>query len=93
MNILQKNYLARRGITMDEYEVRCLDDRDEDECVGPVAQHYNGDPDGKTWPRCSLHQNKREEREANSIERYANSDIAPRWFDPADAGERWDDDY
>ena len=23
----------------------------------------------------------------------SGSDLAPSWFDPADAGERWDDDY
>jgi hypothetical protein len=76
-----------------EYELRCLDDRDDDECSGPVRRYFNGDPEGKTWPRCTLHQNEREVRKSHSIERYANSDIAPSWFDPSAAGERWDDDY
>jgi hypothetical protein len=33
------------------------------------------------------------ERYEDSMEKYARSDVAPSWFDPADAGERWDDDY
>ena len=32
------------------------------------------------------------DRYENSIERYADSDVPPDWFDPAAAGERWDDD-
>ena len=29
----------------------------------------------------------------DSIARWAHSDVAPSWFDPTAAGERWDDDY
>lgn len=45
------------------------------------------------WPRCDFHGERRLERYENSIERYANSDVAPSWFDPSYAGERWNDDY
>ena len=72
----------------------CLEYHDGDNgCQGPVGYHWNGDPAGKTWPRCTNHQDRRERARDNSIEKYANSDVAPAWFDPADAGERWDDDY
>lgn len=33
------------------------------------------------------------ERNADSLARYADSDVAPTWFDPTACGERWDDDY
>ncbi len=110
MNILQANYLARRGITMDQYQyqqaneddmwasaaerspdIECLGDPDY--CKGAVDYHWNGDPDGKTWPRCEWHQAQRVQQRENSIEKYANSDVPPAWFDPSAAGERWDDDY
>jgi hypothetical protein len=33
------------------------------------------------------------DRRENSIERWADSDVPPPWFDPTFAGERWEDDY
>lgn len=42
--------------------------------------------------RCGHHIDKRIESYENSMERYANSDVVPDWFDPNYAGERWDDD-
>lgn len=62
-----------------------------DECRGPVAFHTTGDS-LKAWPRCDFHQEQRQESYENSIERYANSSVAPSWFDPSYAGERWDED-
>lgn len=62
-----------------------------DECHGPVELHSL---DGRrAWPRCDFHFERRYDRWENSIERYADSDVAPSWFDPSIAGERWDDDY
>lgn len=61
-------------------------------CVGPVEYHAVGSS-LKAWPRCDFHAEQREDQYENSLERYADSDIAPDWFDPADAGERWEDDY
>ena len=49
--------------------------------------------DWKSFPRCDFHQDQREQDRENSMERYADCDVAPSWFDPAYAGERWDDDY
>lgn len=72
-------------------ELRCLDDHGENTCRGPVEYHTL---DGlRSWPRCTAHFERRLNRYENSLERYANSDVAPSWFDPAAAGERWDDDY
>lgn len=70
-------------------EMECLDLSNE--CRGDVTMWTT---DGlKYWPRCEFHGERRLARYENSIERYANSDVAPSWFDPTDAGERWDDDY
>lgn len=71
----------------------CLDFRDDGTCQGKVEYHTL---DGlKSWPRCAHHFDLRmlAYEDPDSLERYANSDVAPSWFDPADAGERWDDDY
>ena len=71
----------------------CLDWRDDGTCHGPVEYHSLGT--GGAFPRCHKHWNERLDRynDPNSLERYANSDVPPPWFDPADAGERWDEDY
>jgi hypothetical protein len=36
---------------------------------------------------------EQERRRHDSVADWADSDVAPSWFDPMDAGERWDDDY
>lgn len=61
------------------------------ECRGTVE--YRAVPGGSPVARCEGHFERRLERWENSIERYADSDCAPDWFDPDYAGERWDDDY
>lgn len=63
-----------------------------DDCRGPVEYHLRPS-DWKSFPRCDYHQERRLERRENSLEKYADSDVAPDWFDPADAGERWFEDY
>jgi hypothetical protein len=68
-------------------EVECLD-ADED-CDGPVEYHTVGRAT-IAWPRCRHHAQKRWERYENSMEVYADSDVPPSWFDPANAGESWD---
>ena len=70
--------------------LKCLNDNDE--CQGTVDYHTTGSS-MRAWPRCVWHQAKREDQYDNSMERYADSPVAPSWFDPADAGERWNDDY
>lgn len=78
-------------ITDDNEVLECLDARPDDACEGPVEMCST---DGiKFWPRCDKHFDKRMASYEASLERYADSHIAPDWFDPSDAGERWDDDY
>ena len=71
-------------------QLECLDGPEN--CNGPVEMHSL---DGlNAWPRCEFHFDARMDRyEASDLERYANSDVAPSWFDPELTGERWDDDY
>jgi hypothetical protein len=60
-----------------------------DDCQGPVELHTVGSAT-RAWPRCRHHADQRYERYENSIERYADSDVPPSWFDPSYAGESWD---
>jgi hypothetical protein len=69
--------------------LECLDDRDDGECGGVVS--YRAVPGGTAWPRCVEHFEQRLAYE-NSLERYADSDVPPSWFDPSLAGESWDDE-
>ena len=62
------------------------------ECSGDVEFHTIG-TSLQAWPRCEHHAERRWERYENSIEKYADSDVEPDWFDPTYAGERWSDDY
>lgn len=71
----------------EDTDTTCLEEGDD--CKGPVEFHTTG-RSHQAWPRCEHHQKGREDRYENSLERYADSDVAPEWFDPADAGESWD---
>lgn len=70
---------------------RCLDEHRGD-CRGPV-EFYATPGRLRAFPRCTRHWEERMDRYENSIERYANSDTPPSWFDPSYAGERWDEEY
>lgn len=67
----------------------CLDHSDE--CKGPVELWTTG-TSMRAWPRCTFHRDKRWDSYENSMERYADSDVVPDWFDPSIAGERWEED-
>ncbi len=73
--------------------LECLDDHGETPCAGPVQLHSVDPGRSGAFPRCDAHWERRLDRLENSIERYADSDVPPAWFDPTAAGERWDDDY
>lgn len=60
-----------------------------DDCRGPVDYHTVGRAT-QAWPRCEFHIEQRWARYEDSIERYADSDVPPAWFDPSIAGESWD---
>lgn len=68
----------------------CLD-YDADECSGPVELWTTGSS-MSAWPRCNFHRDKRWDSYDKSMERYADSDVVPDWFDPTIAGERWEED-
>jgi hypothetical protein len=61
------------------------------DCLGDVDLHWVG-TSTKAWPRCQFHAARRQQRYEDSIERYADSDVPPDWFDPSVAGERWNED-
>jgi hypothetical protein len=72
-------------------QLKCLNGGDG-LCQGPVDYWTVGNS-LKGWPRCDYHGQRRIDQYENSMERYADSDVPPPWFDPADAGERFDSDY
>jgi allantoicase len=71
---------------------RCLDDHDGD-CSGVVEEYPSLAGTGTMIPRCEHHYEKHEERHYDHLKVYPDSSIAPSWFDPAAAGEHWDNDY
>ena len=70
----------------------CLDYNPET-CDGPVDLHWSGGMNGRSWPRCRHHADLRDYHYEHSMERYADSDCVPDWFDPDAIGERWEADY
>ena len=65
---------------------KCLNESKD--CKGPVE--YRIRADGLSFPRCDFHWDQRLETEQHIKE--LESPFAPDWFDPLDAGERWDED-
>lgn len=68
----------------------CVDSPQEN-CRGSVG--YRCVPNGAPVARCVRHFDERLARYDDSLERYADSDVAPSWFDHTACGERWDDGY
>lgn len=68
---------------------KCVDEYRGD-CDGEVGWGWTGYRD---MPLCSRHWERRYSNYEDSIARFADSDVPPEWFDPAYAGERWEDDY
>jgi hypothetical protein len=89
----QMSKLADRLVEQDaEAEAEgCLRDHGRGECRGVVSFRWTDA--GSRIAECSHHMAASLERNAETRERYPDSPIAPGWFDEADAGERWDDDY
>jgi hypothetical protein len=75
----------------DREELECLDDYGEGICRGNVELRYPLSGTGKSFPRCDFHWDKRL-REQDRIDRTYPAQ-PPAWFDPANAGEHWDEDY
>lgn len=71
--------------------LECANDHGQSTCHGPVE--YRLAPSGSAIPRCERHHNDRwDQYQQSELERYADSDLPPAWFDPAAAGERWTED-
>lgn len=60
-------------------------------CGGEVELFAPGN--GNAFPRCRVHREQRAKGYETSMERYADSDVEADWFDPANIGEHWGDDY
>lgn len=74
----------------EEVELRCLEEGPD--CEGEVEMFLSPDRDDfKHFPRCQFHIQKRLDDAEKNMELL--SDVPPSWFDPAFAGERWDEDY
>lgn len=75
----------------DEEELECLDDAKKD-CVGIIEYRMALSSTGKSFPRCEKHWGIRLSQHEKDCEKYPDSPLAPSWFDPSYAGERWDED-
>ena len=70
----------------------CLDAGED--CKGPVEYRMPLSGTGRSFPRCDKHWSDRLDTQDRLRRDYGvDSDVPPVGFDPADAGERWDDDY
>jgi len=69
----------------------CLDFRDDGSCRGRVEFRQSLTGTGLAIERCDGHWAARLETEDRIRHDYPDSPFAPSWFDPADAGEVWDD--
>jgi hypothetical protein len=75
-------------------EPECLDDPTGETCQGEIDYRPALSGTGRSFQRCDLHWEARLAEQERIEETYhVNSAGPPDWFDEADAGERWDDDY
>jgi hypothetical protein len=75
---------------MDE-PLECIDGPEG--CGGDVEYRTTPDrSDFKAFLRCEVHFAERLERAERNMTEYPDSDLAPAWFDPANAGETWESD-
>ena len=70
--------------------MECLDDY-KSPCDGPVEYRFALSGTGRSFPRCDRHWAERLDEQERINERYPT--LAPPDFDPAYAGEHWDEDY
>jgi hypothetical protein len=71
--------------------LECLDDYGEGTCSGAVEYRTALSATGRSFPRCEKHWGERLDEQEEIDERYPA--LPPSDFDPACAGERWDEDY
>jgi hypothetical protein len=70
----------------------CLD-HPKGGCQGNVEYRMSLTGTGTMIPRCDKHWEDRLAFQDEHARIYPDSPIAPDWFDPEAAGERWDDEY
>jgi hypothetical protein len=61
-------------------------------CSGAIEYHRLPNAE-RAFPRCEKHWQQRVQEDEKHRQNYPDSPMAPGWFDPMNAGERWDDDY
>lgn len=73
--------------------LECLDDFDgkQTECGGEVSYRMPLSGTGRSFPRCDKHWSERLDTQQGINERYPQ--LPPSDFDPAYAGESWDESY
>jgi hypothetical protein len=81
----------KRESEMADETIECLDDYGDGTCEGAVEYRMPLSGTGMSFPRCEKHWKERLETQQGINERYPVH--APSDFDPAYAGERWDDEY
>ena len=62
-------------------------------CSGAVEHRMPLSGTGRSFARCDAHWEKRLDAQERINRDYPDSPVAPSWFDPSFAGERWDEDY
>lgn len=77
-------------MTVEDPQPTCLD-KPYGDCEGRVEYREPLTATGKSFPRCEKHWERRLVKQQEIQERYPHN--APADFDPAYAGERWDDEY
>lgn len=70
--------------------LRCLSASET--CFGAVEYREPLSGSGQPFPRCERHWQLRLAEHERINDRYPDSPVAPANFDPAFAGERWDED-
>ncbi|WP_087886607.1 hypothetical protein [Streptomyces alboflavus] len=72
---------------------QCLDRRNEGHaCEGAVTGRPSHAGTGTIIWRCKAGHRAADEHARQVRERYPDSTSPPGWFDPSDAGERWNED-
>jgi hypothetical protein len=73
-------------------EAECID-RHRNDCAGATEYRESLSGTGTPIARCDKHWRRRLDKQDEINRRYAPfSDVPPAGFDPAYAGERWEDD-
>lgn len=60
-------------------------------CSGSIEYRMALSGTGRSFPRCEAHWERRLKKQEENDRKYPQ--LAPLDFSPADAGERWDEEY